>query len=119
MTAANPTPEQLAELSALVALARHEQHAGRLAEAAEAYRKIIALRPDIAEAHNDLGIVLGRSKASPTRPCHGLSKRSRCDRTMPTHAITWATCCSARAGSTKQRRITSSADSPAGFCRST
>ena len=35
-----------------------EHRAGRLAEAAAAYRKILALRPDIAEAHNDLGNVL-------------------------------------------------------------
>ena len=36
----------------------HEQRAGRLAEAAAAYRKIVALRPDIAEAYNSLGNVL-------------------------------------------------------------
>jgi tetratricopeptide (TPR) repeat protein len=41
-----------------VALAQREQNAGRLAEAAEAYRKILALRPESAEAHNNLGNVL-------------------------------------------------------------
>jgi tetratricopeptide (TPR) repeat protein len=45
-------------LDALVALALGEHRAGRLPEAAAAYRKILAIRPDIAEAHNNLGNVL-------------------------------------------------------------
>ena len=58
MTTAKPTPGEPAELDALAALAQREQCAGRLAEADAAYRKILALRPDIAEAHNNLGIIL-------------------------------------------------------------
>ncbi|HEY1784248.1 MAG TPA: tetratricopeptide repeat protein [Pirellulales bacterium] len=58
MTAARPTPGETAELEALVALAARQQSAGRLAEAAAAYRQIVLLRPDIAEAHNNLGNVL-------------------------------------------------------------
>jgi tetratricopeptide (TPR) repeat protein len=58
MTTAGQTPGEPAELDALVALADREQNAGRLAEAAAAYRKIVLLRPDIAEAYNNLGNVL-------------------------------------------------------------
>jgi tetratricopeptide (TPR) repeat protein len=58
MTTASQTPEEPAELDALVALARDAQRAGRFAEAAAAYRKIVALRPDIAEAYNSLGNML-------------------------------------------------------------
>ena len=41
-----------------VAQARREHRAGRLAEAAAAYRQILAMRPDVAEVHNKLGILL-------------------------------------------------------------
>ena len=58
MTTASQTPGEPAELDALIALALREHRAGRLAEAAAAYRQVLALRPDIAEAHNNLGIVL-------------------------------------------------------------
>jgi tetratricopeptide (TPR) repeat protein len=58
MTMASPTPAEAAELDALIALAQREHRAGRLAEAAAAYCQIVALRPDIAEAHNNLGVVL-------------------------------------------------------------
>ena len=58
MTTASPTPGYPAEFDALVALAQREHRAGRLAEAAAAYRKILALRPDVAEAYNNLGNVL-------------------------------------------------------------
>jgi tetratricopeptide (TPR) repeat protein len=58
MTAASPTPGEPAELDALVALAKREHHAGRLAESAAAYRKVLAIRPNIAEAHFKLGNVL-------------------------------------------------------------
>ena len=60
MTTASPTPGEPAALNALVALAQREHRAGRLAEAAEACRKILAIRPDIAEAHNELGIILAK-----------------------------------------------------------
>ncbi len=58
MTAASPTPGEPAELEALVALAQREQSAGRLVEAALAYRKILAIRPDSAGICNNLGNVL-------------------------------------------------------------
>ena len=60
MTTTSPTPGEPAELNALVALLQREHRAGRLAEAAEACRKILAIRPDIAEVHNDLGTMLQR-----------------------------------------------------------
>ena len=107
MTTASQTPGEPDELASLVALAMREHSAGRLAEAAAAYRKILVLRPDIAEAYNNLGNVLKdqgqldeaaaqyrravalkpdlfqrtttwatscASKASLTRPWHGMSK---------------------------------------------
>ncbi|HEX4143943.1 MAG TPA: sulfotransferase [Pirellulales bacterium] len=58
MTTASPTPAEPGPLAALVDLAEREQAAGRFAEATEAYRQIIALRPDLAEAHNNLGYAL-------------------------------------------------------------
>ena len=58
MTDASPTPSKPTDLEALVAQADGAHRAGRLAEAAEAYRKILAIRPDVAEVHNDLGIAL-------------------------------------------------------------
>ena len=60
MTTASPTPGEPAELEALVALAQREHRAGRLAEAAAACRQILAIRPGIAEAHNELGIILAK-----------------------------------------------------------
>ncbi len=47
-----------AGLEALFALAKREVSAGHLAEAAAAYRKILTLSPDSADAHNNLGNVL-------------------------------------------------------------
>jgi len=41
-------------------VAQREHRAGRLAEAAAAYRKILALRSDLVEAHNNLGIILAQ-----------------------------------------------------------
>jgi tetratricopeptide (TPR) repeat protein len=58
MTAANPAPGEPATLDTLVALAQREHGAGRLAEAEAAYRKILALRPDIAEVCANLGLLL-------------------------------------------------------------
>ena len=60
MSGGSQTPPEPADFSALLALAAGEQRAGRLAEAAAAYRRIIALRPDLAEAHNNLGVVLAQ-----------------------------------------------------------
>ncbi len=60
LTASSQTPPERARFDALVALAQREHGAGRLAEAAAAYRQILALRPDAAEMHNNLGNVLFR-----------------------------------------------------------
>ena len=60
MTTARQTPEEPAELRDLVALAQREHRAGRLAEAAAACRQILAIRPQLAEVHNDLGIILAK-----------------------------------------------------------
>ena len=57
---ASKTPPEPAELDALIALAQRERAAGRLDAAAAAYHQILALRPDIAQVHNDLGIVLAQ-----------------------------------------------------------
>ncbi len=57
MTTTDPTPPERSELDALVALAGREHRAGRLAEAAAACRQILALQPDLAEAHNNLGVI--------------------------------------------------------------
>ncbi len=58
MTAARLTSGEPNELDALVALARREHLAGRLAQAAAAYHEILRLWPGIAEAYNNLGVVL-------------------------------------------------------------
>jgi tetratricopeptide (TPR) repeat protein len=58
MMAESDTPGSPSELEALFALAHREHLAGRLAESAAAYRKIIAQRPDIAEAYCNLAGVL-------------------------------------------------------------
>jgi tetratricopeptide (TPR) repeat protein len=58
MTSSHEPPNPSADLQALGALAQREYRAGRLAEAAAAYRQILAIRPDSAEARNDLGILL-------------------------------------------------------------
>jgi Tfp pilus assembly protein PilF len=58
MTTPSPLRGSPAELNALGALAQREYRAGRLAEAAEAFRKILAIRPEVAEVHNDLAVIL-------------------------------------------------------------
>ena len=58
MTTAGPTSASAAEVHHFVILAQRQHSAGRLAEAAAFYRKILAIKPDIAEAYNDLGNVL-------------------------------------------------------------
>jgi tetratricopeptide (TPR) repeat protein len=58
MTGAGQTPGGPSEIESLVALAHREVDAGRLAAAAEAFRRIVALTPDSADAHNNLGNVL-------------------------------------------------------------
>ncbi len=60
MTTASQTPGEPADFDVLFVLALREHNAGRFAEAAAAYRKILALRPDSAKAHHNLGNVLLR-----------------------------------------------------------
>ena len=43
------------DVDALVNLAQREHRAGRLDEAIAAYRRILAIRPDVAQAYNGLG----------------------------------------------------------------
>src|ERR1700691_2548383 len=56
MTPADQTPGT-PNLDALFQQALVDHRAGRLAEAAAAYRQILARRPEIAEVHNNLGIL--------------------------------------------------------------
>jgi len=49
-----------AKFDRLLALARRESAAGRLAEAHQAFEEALAVRPDSAEAHNDLGLVFAQ-----------------------------------------------------------
>ncbi|HEX4144965.1 MAG TPA: sulfotransferase [Pirellulales bacterium] len=61
-TSSQPSGERT-QIDALVALAEGHYRAGRLAEAADVLRQILALRPDIAEMHNYLGrVLLGQRK---------------------------------------------------------
>ena len=69
-----PDRREPADFDALFALALREHRAGRFAEAAAAYRQILAIQPDSAEAHNNLGNVLW-SRASSTKRRHVTSKR--------------------------------------------
>ncbi|HTU27469.1 MAG TPA: sulfotransferase [Pirellulales bacterium] len=48
----------MAELNALIAQAEGHHRAGRLVEAVATYRQILTERPEIAEVHNSLGLVL-------------------------------------------------------------
>ena len=55
--AASQTPGDPAESDPL-ALALREHRAGRLPEAAAAYRKVLAIRPENPDAYNNLGVIL-------------------------------------------------------------
>ncbi|HEX4145070.1 MAG TPA: tetratricopeptide repeat protein [Pirellulales bacterium] len=58
MATAGQTTHLPGDFDALVVVAQREHGARRLAEAVAAYRKILAIRPDIAEVHYNLGNVL-------------------------------------------------------------
>ncbi|HEY1785400.1 MAG TPA: tetratricopeptide repeat protein [Pirellulales bacterium] len=58
MTTPSPKPGEPVDFGALFAEAHRQHSAGRLAEAAAVYRELLALRPDVAEVHNNLGAVL-------------------------------------------------------------
>ena len=77
---AKQTPDEPASFDALFALAVRESRAGRLAEAAEAYRKLLAIRPATVEAHNNLGIIL-RSQGQLEQAIAGLSRPCSSGRT--------------------------------------
>jgi tetratricopeptide (TPR) repeat protein len=75
MTSVTATECSPTEFDGFVALAQSEQLAGRLAEAVSAYRKVLAVRPDLAEAHNNLANVLeqqGEFDAAVTHYKHAL-----------------------------------------------
>jgi tetratricopeptide (TPR) repeat protein len=57
MTTASQPSSLPADFDSLVVVAEREHSARRLAEAAAAYRRIVALRPDVAEVYNNLGNV--------------------------------------------------------------
>jgi Tfp pilus assembly protein PilF len=54
----NPAQRILAEVDHLIKIAQQRLRAGRPAEAETAYRQILAIKPNFAEVHNDLGNVL-------------------------------------------------------------
>ncbi|HEY1786232.1 MAG TPA: tetratricopeptide repeat protein, partial [Pirellulales bacterium] len=58
MMTSSQMPGEQAEIQALFTLAERQFRAGRLVESVEALHKILALRPDIAEAYSYLGNVL-------------------------------------------------------------
>jgi protein O-GlcNAc transferase len=65
-----------------MALAMQHVRAGRLAEAANLYRQIIAAQPDNADAHNNLGILLTMLG----RPAEAVNAFRDCLRLQPTAA---------------------------------
>ncbi|HEX4142603.1 MAG TPA: tetratricopeptide repeat protein [Pirellulales bacterium] len=76
MTTARPSPGEPAELDALLARAVGHHRAGRLDEAATAYGEILTLRPDIAEVHCNLGVILkgqGRLDEAVARYQHAIA----------------------------------------------
>ena len=80
--------------------------AGRLDEAAAAYRQMIALRPDIAEAYNNLGNILaqqGKLDLAAARFGQAIALGP----ILPRPTTTWATCSGARASSTRPRHASS------------
>jgi tetratricopeptide (TPR) repeat protein len=58
MTTVNPLRDSPGPLPELLAAARRYHQAGQFAEAVVAYEKVLAIQPDFAEVHNDLGNVL-------------------------------------------------------------
>ena len=58
MTTVNPPPGSPSPLDQLLAEAKSHHQAGRFAEAAAAYRQVLAVRPKMAEVHNELGSAL-------------------------------------------------------------
>ncbi|HEX4142602.1 MAG TPA: tetratricopeptide repeat protein [Pirellulales bacterium] len=76
MTTTSPKPGEPAELDALLARAVGHHRAGRLDEAAAAYGEILTLRPDIAEVHCNLGVILkgqGRLDEAVARYQHAIA----------------------------------------------
>ena len=92
---------KMRRVDALIALVQREHRAGRLAEAAAAYGKILAIRPDIAEAHNDLGIVLAQQGKLDLAAAR-FEQASLLSRHFPRRTLIWATCSRTRESSTKR-----------------
>ncbi|HEX4144617.1 MAG TPA: tetratricopeptide repeat protein [Pirellulales bacterium] len=57
MTTASQTQDLPIDIDALVVMAEREHRARRFSQAAATYGQIVALRPDVAEAYNNLGNV--------------------------------------------------------------
>lgn len=89
MTAARLTSGEPNELDALVALARREHLAGRLAQAAAAYHEILRLWPGIAEAYNNLGVVL-REQGKLDQAVARYEQCSPSSQILPRPITTWA-----------------------------
>ena len=86
MMAAGRTPDEQTELAAL---ARREHRAGRLAEAAAAYRQVLAIGPTSPHASTTWATCWW-SRASSTRPRHISHERSLSSRFRRRHTTTWA-----------------------------
>ena len=100
MTADNPTPDSRAALAELFASAHGDAKAGRLAEAAAGYQKILQLRPDSFEANYYLGnllLVQGRLDQAAAHYTRALALRPD----LAERTTTWAASCSGRGSSTR------------------
>jgi tetratricopeptide (TPR) repeat protein len=60
MTTASRTPDEPVGVEGLLAEAAGHHGAGRLAEATAVYQRVLVLRPDLAEVHNNLGGLLAQ-----------------------------------------------------------
>ena len=105
MTAASQMPGSTAEFDALVALAQREHRAGRLTEAAAACHKILAIRPDVAETHNNLGVILAQ-QGNFDQALPWFEQAIPSSRDTPSAQTTWPISCSAKASSTRRPHTT-------------
>ncbi len=94
------------DLDALFGQALAAQREGRLAEAAEAYRRILAAQPDAAEPHYYWAVCSG-SRESRAKRQHTSDKRSRTDRFIPKRTTIWASSTRNTDSSTRPRPVSS------------
>ena len=92
MTTVNPPPGSPSPLDQLLAEARVHYRAGRFAEAAAAYQQLLAVRPGVAELHNELGSALAFQNKFDEAQCIS-SASLRFAPTSPRPIRTWAICC--------------------------